>query len=388
MTSITASRRVDLVPTRAFETIDLIRFLAAAQVTWSHVWLVITPNLTPEMGPLWRAVFLTASFGQDAVRIFFVISGYWITRSVLRRIAADRWSWSSYLTDRLTRLWIVAVPALLLGGLLDILGRYVFDFSIYSNYAILDEAPIDLGERLTVPAFLGNIAFLQNIFYDTFGSNFPLWSLANEFWYYLWFPALILLLRQRAVIPGLMAFITFILFFDSNVSGAFGIWLIGSAVYVFTEFVGGQLRQLPMVTRYGLGGLAGLVFLSALGFTRVVESSWLMDGLVVGAGFGVFLCAVILFDLGIPALARPGAVYGAGASYSLYVCHFPAMLMAIAILQQFSTFGVNLTTLFVALSLTLVLFGVGWGFSRMTENHTAFLRSKIAGRLRPTSLST
>jgi hypothetical protein len=30
VTSITASRRVDLVPTRAFETIDLIRFLAAA----------------------------------------------------------------------------------------------------------------------------------------------------------------------------------------------------------------------------------------------------------------------------------------------------------------------------------------------------------------------
>ena len=37
---------------------------------------------------LWRVVYQSAGFGPDAVRVFFVISGYWITASIMRKIDA------------------------------------------------------------------------------------------------------------------------------------------------------------------------------------------------------------------------------------------------------------------------------------------------------------
>ena len=46
-----------------------------------------------------------------------------------------------------------------------------------------------IAQALTAPVFLGNAAFLQRILVPELGTNGPLWSLANEFWYYLLFPA-------------------------------------------------------------------------------------------------------------------------------------------------------------------------------------------------------
>jgi peptidoglycan/LPS O-acetylase OafA/YrhL len=43
-------------------------------------------------------------------------------------------------------------------------------------------------KNLTLGNFLGNLLFLQTILCETFGSNGPLWSLANEFCYYVLFP--------------------------------------------------------------------------------------------------------------------------------------------------------------------------------------------------------
>ena len=43
--------------------------------------------------------------------------------------------------------------------------------------------PIDLSWR----TLLGNGAFMQDILVSTFGTNSPLWSLSNEFWYYVLF---------------------------------------------------------------------------------------------------------------------------------------------------------------------------------------------------------
>ena len=52
--------------------------------------------------------------GYQAVMVFFVLSGYFISSTVLRSINENRWSWSDYLIKRVTRLWIVLIPALVL----------------------------------------------------------------------------------------------------------------------------------------------------------------------------------------------------------------------------------------------------------------------------------
>lgn len=52
--------------------------------------------------------------GYQAVMVFFVLSGYFISSSVLHSLENGTWSWREYLTKRLLRLWIVLIPALLL----------------------------------------------------------------------------------------------------------------------------------------------------------------------------------------------------------------------------------------------------------------------------------
>src|ERR1035441_502485 len=46
--------------------------------------------------------------------------------------------------------------------------------------------------RSTLPAFFGNLFFLQSVVSPVFGSNGPLWSLSYEFWYYILFPVLMI----------------------------------------------------------------------------------------------------------------------------------------------------------------------------------------------------
>ena len=42
--------------------------------------------------------------------------------------------------------------------------------------------------ELTARNFFGNLFYLQTIVCHSYGSNGPLWSIANEFWYYVLFP--------------------------------------------------------------------------------------------------------------------------------------------------------------------------------------------------------
>jgi peptidoglycan/LPS O-acetylase OafA/YrhL len=125
--------------------------------------------------------------------VFFVLSGYLVGGSVSRIFAANLWSWTHYVTKRLVRLWIVLIPAIFIGILIDSIGNYFFDQagSIYS-------APN--GQEYVKPEFFGqevyvilrNIFFLQSISNPTAGTNIALWSLSNEFRYYLAFPLILL----------------------------------------------------------------------------------------------------------------------------------------------------------------------------------------------------
>ena len=57
----------------------------------------------------------------------------------------------------------------------------------------------DTTQLLAPHILFSNIFFLQGIYTPTFGTDGALWSLANEFWYYLLFPLGLIALRSRAV---------------------------------------------------------------------------------------------------------------------------------------------------------------------------------------------
>src|SRR5580658_7990721 len=112
--------------TTASVLLDAIRGIAATLVLlehWRNAFFVDLPQV-PSHRMLLAGVYLLCAAGHQAVIIFFVLSGYLISGSILRAFRRNEWTWKQYLTHRLVRLWIVLLPALVLGACWDHLGLY------------------------------------------------------------------------------------------------------------------------------------------------------------------------------------------------------------------------------------------------------------------------
>jgi len=195
------------------EILDLVRGLSALAVMVMHARGFFLYDLSESQFPnlFIKAFYFLTGLGHEAVVVFFVLSGYFVGGSVLQAIQGTGFSTSRYALVRLTRLWTVLLPALVMTFAVDRLGAH-FNPGAYAG--TLRQAFMS-GPDLTCPAawgpdaFLGNLFFLQTISAPVYGSNGPLWSLANEFWYYVLFPLLACALdslfrfrRQTSVAPS------------------------------------------------------------------------------------------------------------------------------------------------------------------------------------------
>ncbi len=177
--------------------LDLVRGIAAILVLLSHWKIMFFVDYSHiSSHKIWFAIpYVISEAGHQSVLIFFVLSGYLIGGSVFRSLHRGQWQWRTYLTHRFVRLWVVLLPGLLLGALWDWIGlHHGHTASLYN--ATAKSHAIDVTQTFTSSAFFGNIAFLQTILVPSFGSNGALWSLANEFWYYILFPLGWLALRR------------------------------------------------------------------------------------------------------------------------------------------------------------------------------------------------
>ena len=111
----------------AFLWFDLCRFVAAMFVVLEHardlIW--VEAAQAPDVGILYKMVYMLTGFGHEAVIIFFILSGFWITSTIDRRRHLPHF-FSHYMVDRLTRLLIVLVPALVIGGSLVGYTAYIY----------------------------------------------------------------------------------------------------------------------------------------------------------------------------------------------------------------------------------------------------------------------
>ena len=126
----------------ASDHLDLMRGGAAILVMLGHLrnlFLVSPEEVVSHAGVLVKFVYLISGFSHFAVMIFFALSGFLVGGSVIRGRMEGKWSWSAYFATRLTRLWIVLIPALLLGAIWDHSGILAFGTSgIYGGQARAD----------------------------------------------------------------------------------------------------------------------------------------------------------------------------------------------------------------------------------------------------------
>jgi len=355
-------------PVGAYAYMDAFRFLLALAVAFGHVWALFVRDYQPT-ADLWvNSLYFAAGFAHPGVVMFFVLSGYWISRSVIGRADAG-WAWGGYLVDRLSRLLIVLIPALAIGGALDAAALYLMHSPTHLGETDTYVLKTNVAANLAPDVLLGNLLFLQGIMVAPFGSNGPLWSLAYEFWYYVWFPAILLAYRRRRLSAALVALMLALL--APELMFGFLSWICGALLFFFEARLRRKGTRATSLARRLLLP-AAILFSIILIWGRAGE--FVYEDPMLAAGFSIFLLTLLLANpapfRGIPALAA----YGAGASFSLYAIHFPIMAFAAGLFVGAQRLAPNSSAIALVVLVLLTTVGAGWMFSRVTESRTNAVR--------------
>lgn len=359
--------------------LDLIRGLAAWAVMWGHLRALFFVDFQhiERNSPWLRVLYFFSGFGHEAVMVFFVLSGFFISSAIINRWLTRNWSWRDYTIDRSSRLYVVLIPALLLGWLWDKAGSSIFaSTGLYSRPLEGFGAAI-AQNRFTPGIFFGNLLFLQTIVCPTFGSNGPLWSLANEFWYYVLFPVALAAAMAwrvnstyRAILLTALA-IFLAIFVGPEILAGFLIWLAG-AVLVLAFSNCGFLGKGWLILYFLV---SSLVLSACLGAARTGYSVVLGSDLGVGIAFSLFLFGVLQMDIGTGHGFYPRTAHTiAGFSYSLYVLHFPFLLLLRAWMVPPPRWQPDVAHLGYGAIIGTVTISLAWFVSIFTENKTHVMR--------------
>jgi peptidoglycan/LPS O-acetylase OafA/YrhL len=349
--------------------LDLLRGLAAILVLahhWRNYFFVNFHELGLHRVLLAVPYILTAA-GHEAVVVFFVLSGFLIGGTIRRSLELGQWNWACYLTNRLVRLWLVLLPGLLLTLLWDKIG-----------VALEVSRPVYLGDPAnhimgsiartdTATVFVGNLLFVQEVFVPAFGSNGPLWSLANEFWYYVLFPLGLLAIlpftstRTRIITAALFTLLG--IWLRTTLLPLFPVWLLGAALLNLPRpHLSNSLRWLAA------GTYVPIVFLC----TRLHGTLGIVSDYILAGGTAALIWA--LLSASQPAPAAAGQVrFSRGLarfSYTLYVVHFPFLTLVAALLVGDRRWQPTPLHIAAALGILAVTLAYAYGLASLTEVHT------------------
>ena len=318
--------------------------------------------------------------------IFFVLSGYFISSSVFRLVKNNDWSWGEYALNRLTRLYVVLVPALLFGLFWDSVGMKMFGtLGVYGGHRT--QLPQPIIERETLPIWLGNLFFVQEIRVPPFGSNAALWSLSYEFWYYLLFP--LCLLGLLRVTPWKMrgiylaVAVGIVIFVGRSVAMYFLIWLMGTVL--------SRLKSSPWAG-HPASILTSFIALSSVFFLSKTLSFPFWDFALALVFSCAMYCILNVRDRPSYALYRCLSHFLSGISYSLYLAHLPVILFLNAyILGNSLRWQPDLRHILLSLLISIAIVGyasvVWWIAESHTEQVRDYLRSTL-NRLFPSQFNS
>jgi peptidoglycan/LPS O-acetylase OafA/YrhL len=347
-----------------YEWLDFLRFMAALIVVATHTrgavfleWSALTPN---SQNPITGMFFAATRLGEEAVIIFFVISGYLVGGRSFERIIQKQFVPVDYAIDRITRIWIPLVPALVISALLS--------------------------EQFESPAvWFGNLIGLQGALVPSLGGNAPLWSLAYEIWFYVLVYAL-----GRQVESNKLDFVSILLLMAVAIVFCrlsfhyLFCWLLGAYCYVKPPSISVK-STLIIAVLVCLAAIAGSQARGplAIGVDHVRGLKELLD-LVLAFGAALLCSALVKVPI---SRQRRWFTYLAGFSYTLYLVHAPLLLyVARKYITRRSTVDIVGLLLYGALLLSFIV--ISWVLYLIFERNTSTVRQWIKIKLdqiRPTT---
>jgi peptidoglycan/LPS O-acetylase OafA/YrhL len=364
--------------------LNLIRIVSGLAVVSGHARANFLVNFGEiESGNLLHLViYFTTSLGHEAVLIFFVLSGYLIGSNVFVAHLNDTWSWTHFFSRRLTRLYVVLIPALVIGFVWDRLGMEFF--GKIGNYyggetrgASIDV--IDLERDGAWGPFIGNLLFLQTLFISPFGTNTALWSLSYEWWFYISFA----LLAAAWYSDSIRARGFFLLFFCA-IFAALGVdgrqylymWMAGAVVAVIRVFMPGNMKRQSVYC-------AGVFFAFCVMGAKIANAPALLtDWILVGSFslllFSIVSCRETLRSKKVADVAK----FGASFTYALYLTHLPVIFFIQSALLGNQRMQPDLEGVLVVSGVILFVIIYAMIFSRFTEARTESVRIFFGAKFR------
>jgi peptidoglycan/LPS O-acetylase OafA/YrhL len=265
--------------------------------------------------------------GFIGVDVFFVISGYLITRNILRDVRSNRFSLGQFYVRRSRRIYpalIATVIATYVAGALWCSPLMFLDIAKECTHALLSIANIQYW-RESHKYFAPNSDELAML---------HCWSLSLEEQFYLAWPLLIVWAQKIGRIREALVIATFASFLASVVV----VRIDPSAVFFLMPF---------RIFEFGCGAI--VLFLEGLPRSRPIEEGLSAAGLVAVVGSAILLrsdlpyleFASLLPCLGAASIilagsktlssrltTHPVALAIGAISYSLYLCHWPIIFFA------------------------------------------------------------
>ena len=346
--------------------LDILRALAAFFVVTNHIGealFVFEDHLDPFNLLMFQFLYL----GHHAVMLLFVVSGFLIGRAAIQCFTTDKQKVFDYGVDRITRIYVVLIPALILGWGSD---QILLTVSTGSEFDYV-------AQRTSFLIFLGNALGLQTILVPTFGSNGPLWSLACELWYYFMAPALLVALFGKSPRNRLIALAAFVgaLFFVSDDILHYGvIWCLGVACWI---------PRRPWMPKWLAWGLL-IGFLASANNEYLWANGWGFPHI-----FGTALAVALIInahrhDRVTKKAMRPSlSKFFAGFTFSLYLYHYPPLMIVLALLVKtnFVPYGhMGVTEGLATLGLLGLLYAYSYALFWFTERKYYGFREFVRGK--------
>jgi peptidoglycan/LPS O-acetylase OafA/YrhL len=328
--------------------LDLIRFISSLVVFLFHFYVPLP--------------------GYQAVMIFFVLSGYFISSSVLKLISENKWRWGDYLLKRLIRLWIVLIPSLILTLFWAKIQFSLFGETKLSNY-------------LEWKIFIGNLFFLQGITTTEYGLNGPLWSLSYEFWYYIMFPCLVLFIYtpKRGMKVCYAAIIILIsIFVGLKITEYFFVWLLGAIIPIVRPI---KIKR-KVISNFIILFCTLLVLVSMKAYVVFVNypNLQIIPDLCIGISFSILLYFIVsLFNNNADKIKVNIPKHLSSFSYTLYLTHFPLAHIILTWRASKSWTFTGKEALIMKFIIMVLVILYAWFIALLTEKHTERVRKVIFG---------
>jgi peptidoglycan/LPS O-acetylase OafA/YrhL len=348
------------------------------------------PGLREIVSPpiYYQALAFATGFAHQAVIVFFLISGWLVGGSLLNKVdrasaspgttADDASPWLAYAIDRLTRLWTVLVPALCLMLLVGVVTETV------------DPARVDVStaNEYSATAFIGNLVGLQTVVVENFGGNYALWSLANETWYYIQFPLLLIMFTSRSRIRQAVAAALLLVLgaaLPLPITLYCALWLLGAAFSRVRIDCGNGVRAVLIAV-----AAACSIYFRLRGRNNDLNLESFVQDLVYSLPLLALLASMqapLTMRSPLTRIVARIAHTLSEFSFTLYVTHIPVIkLLRYAGLQTFGRdrLAPNAPLDYAAYAgMLVILLGAAWLSYLLFESHTFRMRRAVKNALRP-----